>query len=85
MAAKRRTRIGRLSTVAMVGCEIARIYKQSRRGELNSMEAYRYANVLAVLARCLETTAYEQRLADLELAVAQRSNQPEPFKPKIVA
>jgi hypothetical protein len=83
MAAKRRTRIGRLSTVTMVGCEIARIYKQARRGELDSMEAYRYANVLTALAKCLETSAFEERLTAMEQAIVARSS--EAFKPKLVS
>jgi hypothetical protein len=74
MAEKRRLRIGSLSTVTMVGCEIARLYKQCRRGEIESVEAYRLSNVLSMLAKCLEQSALEQRLEQLEKALAEPSN-----------
>jgi hypothetical protein len=69
MAQKRRTRIGKLSTVSMVGSEIARLYKQSRRGEIDSLVAYRLATVLGMLAKCLETGAVEAQLAELREAI----------------
>jgi len=53
----------------MVGSEIARLYKQSRRGEIDSLVAYRLATVLGMLAKCLETGAVEAQLAELREAI----------------
>ena len=47
----------------MVGVEIGRLYRLARRGEIETIEAYRLAQVLQVLKACLETTEIEQRLA----------------------
>jgi hypothetical protein len=47
---------------------------------VETIEAYRLATILSAMAKCLETSAFEDRLAAMEAAVAQRANQPEPFK-----
>jgi len=56
------------------------LYRQARHGEVETIEAYRLATILSAMAKCLETSAFEERLAAMEAAVAQRANQPEPFK-----
>jgi hypothetical protein len=43
------------------------------------------ATILLGMKACMETSELEQRLADIEAALTQRANQPEPFKPKVVA
>jgi hypothetical protein len=73
MAAKRRTRIGQLSTITMVGNEIARCYKQSRRGEMDPIDAFRYASVLSMLAKTMTDAEVERRLDAIEAHDAAQS------------
>jgi hypothetical protein len=81
---KRRVKIGRLTSVGRVAIELGRLYRQARYGEVETIEAYRLASVLTAMARCLETTEFERRLAEMEAAITQRENV-EPFRPKAVA
>ena len=83
MTAKAKVRIGRLTSVGMVGVEIGRLYRLARRGEIDALEAFRLAQVLLGLKACLESSEFERRVAELEVAVAQR--EPEHFRPKVVA
>ena len=78
---KSKVRIGRLTSVGMVGIEIGRLYRLARRGEIETIEAYRLAQVLQVLKACLETTEIEQRLAEIEAAVLAREN----YKPRLAS
>ena len=78
---KRGPRIGRLTSVSMVGVEIGRLYRLARRKEIETIEAYRLAQVLQVLKACLETTEIEQRLAEIEAAVLAR----ETYKPRLAS
>ena len=78
---KRGPRIGRLTCVGMVGIEIGRLYRLARRKEIETIEAYRLAQVLQVLKACLETTEIEQRLADIERAIIAR----ETYKPRLAS
>ena len=41
--------------------------------------------ILLGLRQCLESSAVEERLAQIEEAIAQRQRGDQPFKPKIVA
>jgi hypothetical protein len=61
-------RVGKLTNATMVSIEIARIYRQCRRGEMDTSEGYRYANILAILQKCLEQSSLEQRLVELSPA-----------------
>jgi hypothetical protein len=81
MQAKSKVRIGRLTSVGRVGIEIARLYRCARRGEIETIEAYRLASVLSVLKSCLEASEVERRLEELEAAVSARE---QPFRPRIV-
>ena len=83
MTAKAKVRIGRLTSVGRVGIEIGRLYRLARRGEIETLEAFRLAQVLLGLKACLESSEFERRVAELEAAVAQR--EPEHFRPKVVA
>ena len=77
MQDKSKVRIGRLTSVGMVGIEIGRLYRLARRKEIETIEAYRLAQVLQVLKACLETTEIEQRLAEIERAIiAERPTSP---------
>ena len=71
---KRGPRIGRLTSVGMVGIEIGRLYRLARRKEIETIEAYR-------LEACLETTEIEQRLADIERAIISG----ETYKPRLAS
>jgi hypothetical protein len=42
-----------------------------------------WATILSVMAKCLETTEFETRIAEMEAAIVSRGN--EPFKPKLVS
>lgn len=70
-----------MTSVGMVGIEIGRLYRLARRGEIETIEAYRLAQVLQVLKACLETTEIEQRLAEIEAAVIAR----EAYKPRLAS
>ena len=78
---KRGPRIGRLTSVGMVGIEIGRLYRLARRKEIETIEAYRLAQVRQVLKACLETTEIEQRLADIERAIISG----ETYKPRLAS
>jgi hypothetical protein len=84
MERKRRVKIGRLTSVSRVAIELGRLYRQARHGEVETIEAYRLATILSAMAKCLETTEFERRIAEMETAVAQRETA-EHFKPKIAA
>ena len=84
MERKRRVKIGRLTSVGRVAIELGRLYRQARHGEVETIEAYRLATILSVMAKCLETSAFEERLAEMEAAVAKRETV-EHFRPKVAA
>jgi hypothetical protein len=69
---KRVLRIGKLDTVMNVGNELARLYRHARKGKIETIEAFRLAGVLNALRQCLETSAIEQRIAELEATVMGR-------------
>ena len=67
--------------------ELSRLYKQARRKagpDIGSAEAFRLASILSVMAKCLEQSEFERRIAEMEAAIAQRNNV-EPIRPKVVA
>ena len=63
---KRAIRIGSLATLGRVASELARMYREARRGEISASDASKLASVLAVLRQCLEASDLEKRMADLE-------------------
>ena len=80
--AKARTRgpqIGRLTSVARCGVEIGKLYRLMRRGELNTIEGVRMTQVLLGLKACLEYSNIEQRILELEAALAAQPDT-QPFK-----
>jgi hypothetical protein len=81
MTDRTKVRIGRLTSVGRVGIEIARLYRHARRGEIETIEAYRLASVLSVLKSCLEASEIEQRLEELETALRER----EQYRPRLVS
>ena len=69
---KHALRIGKLDTVMNVGNELARLYRHARKGKIETIEAFRLAGVLNVLRQCLEASAIEQRIAELEATIIRR-------------
>ena len=87
MTTQPQIRVGPLSTVRQIAHELSRLYKQARRKagpDIGSAEAYRLASILSVMAKCLETSEFERRIAEMEAAITQRENV-EPFRPKAVS
>ena len=66
----RSKRIGKLDTVGRVAAELARLYREGRRGETPVSDVSRLANVLACLRQCLEASEIESWIAAMEAAVA---------------
>lgn len=56
----------KLDNVGNVSRELARIYREARSGTLPVDHASKYANVLSIIARILETSDLEARLSKLE-------------------
>ena len=84
MATQQQIRVGPLSTVRQIAHELSRLYKQARRKagpDIGSAEA---TSILSVMAKCLETSEFERRIAEMEAAITQRNNV-EPIRPKVVA
>ena len=63
---KRAQRVGRLHTVGHIVSEMGKLYRQARRGEINSADASRLASILALMRQGLEASELERRLAALE-------------------
>jgi hypothetical protein len=78
---KRVLRIGKLDTVMNVGNELARLYRHARKGKIETIEAFRLSGVLNALRQCLEASAIEQRIAELEATIMGRAVS----KPKLVS
>ena len=47
-------RVGRLNSISGVRRELARVYKDARRGAVSTADASRLGNLLAILARLIE-------------------------------
>ena len=63
---KRAQRVGRLHTVGHIVSEMGKLYRQARKGEINSADASRLASILALMRQGLEASELERRLAALE-------------------
>jgi hypothetical protein len=64
--ATRALRIGPLASAGDVKREAGRLYRSARRGEVSTADASRLATVLALIARVIEGTELEGRMAALE-------------------
>jgi hypothetical protein len=86
MAFDGRSRTPPLTTIQNVGIEIARVYRKTKRGEIDTGDGYRLVQMLAVLRTCLETSELEKKIEALELVVARGLEQrPEHFRPRMVS
>lgn len=56
----------KLETVGNVRRELARIYREARRGELATQEATRFAYLLDLMSRMIERGELERRVEALE-------------------
>ena len=56
----------RLSTVGNVSAEIAKIYREARSGAIPVDHASKYAHILSIIGRIIETSDLERRVADME-------------------
>jgi transcription initiation factor TFIIIB Brf1 subunit/transcription initiation factor TFIIB len=62
-------RVGRLDTQPRVRRELARLYREARRGTVSTADASKLANVLSILSRMIENSDLENRLEELEKAL----------------
>lgn len=53
--------------------EMARVYREARRGEKNTQEAGRLVYILSQIARIIEGSDVEQRVSKLEQLCADRN------------
>ena len=66
MSEKAKIRIGRLDTIGGVCCEMARVYRQARREEIEVETASKLVYMLAQMRAALELVSLEDRIAALE-------------------
>ena len=59
-------RIGKMDTLGGVIDEMKRVYREMRRGSLDTMEGKRLADVLTAIRQGMEISEIELRLRDLE-------------------
>ena len=62
----RRVRIGRLNDLLSLQKELRRVYIDMRTGKIATQDGTRLAFVLATIARIIEGSEHEQRIAQLE-------------------
>ena len=63
---KRKVRVGKLDTVGGVVAEMGKLYREARRGDLDTLDATRLCSVLAEMRRALEFGELERRVLELE-------------------
>ena len=80
LARTRGPKICKLTSVAMCGVEIGKLYRLMRRGDLDTIEGVRMTQVLLGLKQCLEYSEIEKRILELEAALAAQAEQPTQFK-----
>jgi hypothetical protein len=69
----RKPNVGRLCTMNSVRQEMAKVYREARRGEKNTQEAGRLVYILSQIARIIEGSDLEQRVAKLEQLYEKRN------------
>lgn len=62
-------KVGPLTTLTRVRAELARVYKDARQGLVSTPDASRLAFVLMSLAKLIEQTDLETRMAAIERAL----------------
>ena len=66
MYEKRKVRVGPLDTVGRVITEMAKVYRATRKGDLESVEGSRLVSMLTQIRTAIEGGEYERRLEALE-------------------
>jgi len=72
MAGKPQARVGPLKTLDDVAVELRRVYRMTRRGEIETGDLTKYANALQILAGIVRVSDTEKRLELLEEMVNER-------------
>ncbi len=70
--AEKTKRIGPLDDVKSVRRELGRLYREARRGNIDTLELTRFVTALRELKGCLISETFEDRIAALEEAAAKR-------------
>ena len=61
----------RLNTIDDVKKELGRLYREARAGEVETHEASKMANMLAILGRIIEGADLEERMDVIERSIAK--------------
>ena len=61
-----KTRIAPLESAIDCRRELARVYRQARRGEISTQDMSRFANLLQTMVGMIRDTDIEARVAELE-------------------
>jgi hypothetical protein len=56
----------KLVTIKDVRSELGRLYRSAKAGRTQVADASKLSNILAILARCIESSELEQRVKALE-------------------
>jgi hypothetical protein len=72
---RRGPKIPRLTSVARIGHEIGRIYRQMRYEQISTADGKRCAEVLTMMKLCLEASEIERRIEAIEEAIARRADE----------
>jgi len=65
-----RKRVGSLGTVGNVLTEMARVYREGRRGEITTADAGRFMAMLTLIRQAIEGEELERRVTELEEGTA---------------
>jgi hypothetical protein len=65
--------VGRLDCVTSIRREMSRVYKEARRGKLETSRASKLVFILATIVKVLEGSDLESRMAALESKIEERS------------
>ncbi len=75
--AEKPKRIGPLYDVKSVRRELGKIYREARRGDMDTQELTRFVSALRELRGCLISEQFEDRIVVLEEAAAKRGVEPQ--------
>ena len=65
-------RVGPLNDVKGVRVELRKLYREARRGEVDTIDLSRFVGALREMKGCLIAETFEARIAALEEATAKR-------------
>ena len=75
--AEKPKRIGPLDDAKSVRRELGKIYREARRGTIDTRELTRFVTALRELKGCLISETFEDRIAAVEDAAAKRDAEPQ--------